>query len=303
MFQNLPTAALSKLEFTHLQEELKVDQKNAKGEVLFVSFNALVNGVPVLDDIAEKPLDILRVLAQSTHAGAFDLYTCQCGEAECVGFKEQVRLETTDSQVRWRLPKTGYGQARDITFDKAEYLQALELARKTLLGVRYEKGPVAVAPDTLEYKPLEQVDFAEALERKQDSLQEELMKARVFSEMFGEQYDWLEFSSPSEPTVVHRIPLWMFVGHLAPVCQLQEAELRSVWGALAQQMANDLPAVVRSVASNGSFASMLDSVDISDVDHKTRFRHAMSDEEAVAILTTWAVQRLPATHYGKLAWR
>jgi hypothetical protein len=119
----------------------------------------LING----ENIApENPID-LRDLAKSCQlSGEFFIVTCQCGNADCAGIDDGIRVEHRPDRITWEIPdplsfrnltdeekKKHYSNRtyRRFSFDPAAYLAAvqegLREARRLLFG---ELQPVECSP-------------------------------------------------------------------------------------------------------------------------------------------------------------
>lgn len=68
---------------------------------VFLEVTPLINGAAIECAL----FDAATVLAQDTHAGYFEPFTCSCGTAGCAGIMEDAYLSVHDDIVQWRFPE------------------------------------------------------------------------------------------------------------------------------------------------------------------------------------------------------
>lgn len=123
-----------------------------------VEVRPLIDGEPLCDDYV---FDSLAVLVEGLAPAEFDIYTCKCGAAACIGIFEACHLEVSASKVIWRFPDEPFrdklkpaffrpGGPLVVRFERAQYetaLRELEHALTTLVDP--EGLPIVLEPNLM----------------------------------------------------------------------------------------------------------------------------------------------------------
>lgn len=110
------------------------------GQQLGIDVTPVLDGTPFPNIGVFDAVDMLLYGAADAET---DLYTCSCGNAGCAGFHEEVRLRASSDTMAWEFPEEPFralldpaiiqaGAPLHLTFDKAQYVQALAVLESNL---------------------------------------------------------------------------------------------------------------------------------------------------------------------------